>query len=47
MKYRAVIQKVEAWWIWWLIDIPSVNAQEKTYKELINSLKIGAEDMLS
>ena len=47
MKYRAVIQKVDDWWIGWLIDIPGVNAQEKTYSELINSLKIGAEDMFA
>ncbi|MBC8526405.1 MAG: type II toxin-antitoxin system HicB family antitoxin [Candidatus Cloacimonetes bacterium] len=47
MKYRAVIQKVDDWWIGWLIDIPGVNAQEKTYKKLIDSLKIGAEDMLA
>ena len=28
------------------MDLPGVNAQEKTKKELIESLKIGAEDML-
>jgi len=47
MKYRAVIKKTGEWWIGWLIDLPGVNAQEKTKKELIESLKIGAEDMLA
>ena len=47
MKYRAVIKKTGEWWIGWLIDLPGVNAQEKTKKELINSLKIGAEDILA
>ena len=35
------------WWIGWLIELPGVNAQEKTQEELLESLKIGAEDMLS
>ena len=46
MKYRAVAKKTGDWWIGWLIDLPGVNAQEKTYEELIESLKTGAEDML-
>jgi predicted RNase H-like HicB family nuclease len=45
MEYRAVVRKSGDWWIGWLVDLPGVNAQEKTRKELIESLKIGAEDM--
>jgi predicted RNase H-like HicB family nuclease len=47
MEYRAVIKKTDGWWIGWLVDLPGVNAQEKTRKKLIESLKIGAEDLLS
>ena len=47
MKCRAVIKKVGDWWIGWLIDLPGVNAQEKTREELIESLKIGAQEMLA
>jgi len=47
MKFRAVIKKSGDWWIGWLVDLPGVNAQEKTKEELIDSLKIGAEDMLN
>ncbi|MBW2023530.1 MAG: type II toxin-antitoxin system HicB family antitoxin [Deltaproteobacteria bacterium] len=46
MKYRAVIKRTGEWWIGWLIDLPGVNAQEKTKAKLIESLRIGAEDML-
>jgi predicted RNase H-like HicB family nuclease len=46
MKYRALIKKSGEWWIGWLIDLPGVNAQEKTKVELIESLRFGAEDML-
>ena len=46
MKYRAVIKKTGDWWIGWLIDLPGVNAQEKTKAELTESLRIGAQEML-
>ena len=46
MKYRAVMKKVDNWWIGWLVDLPGVNAQEKTKSELTESLKIGAQEML-
>ncbi len=47
MKYRAIIKKSDGWWIGWLIDLPGVNAQEKTKAELVESLRIGTEDMLN
>jgi predicted RNase H-like HicB family nuclease len=46
MQYRAIIKKSGQWWIGWLIDLPGVNAQEKTKKELLESLKICAQEML-
>ena len=47
MKYRAVVKQSDSWWIGWLIDLPGVNAQEKTREDLIESLRIGAEEMLA
>lgn len=47
MKLRAIIKKTDNWWIGWLVDIPGVNAQEKTKEKLLESLRIGAEDMLT
>ena len=46
MKFRAVVKKSGGWWIGWLVDLPGVNAQERTREELLESLKIGAEDIL-
>jgi predicted RNase H-like HicB family nuclease len=46
VEFRAVVKKSDGWWIGWLIDLPGVNAQERTKEELLESLKIGAEDML-
>jgi len=47
MEFRAIIKKSEGWWIGWLLDLPGVNAQERTKDKLIESLRIGAEDLLS
>ncbi|QLA16422.1 type II toxin-antitoxin system HicB family antitoxin [Desulfolutivibrio sulfoxidireducens] len=47
MKYRAIIKKTDGWWIGWLVDLPGVNAQERTREELLESLRQGARDMLS
>ncbi len=47
MQYRAVIKKSDGWWIGWLVDLPGVNAQERSKEKLIESLRIGAEDMLN
>jgi predicted RNase H-like HicB family nuclease len=47
MKYRAVIKKSGNWWIGWIVDLPGVNAQEKTKTELLEALKIGAQEMLA
>lgn len=47
MKYRAMLKQVDGWWIGWLIDLPGVNAQEKTRGACLKSLQIGAQDMLS
>jgi predicted RNase H-like HicB family nuclease len=47
MKYRAIIKQSDGWWIGWLVDLPGVNAQEKTRAQLIESLRIGAMEMLA
>ena len=47
MKFRAEIKYKDGWWIGWLLDLPGVNAQERTREALIESLKVGAQDMLA
>ena len=47
MEFRAVIRKRGDWWLGWLVDLPGVNAQERSKEQLIESLRIGAEDMLN
>ncbi len=47
MKFRAIIKQTDDWWIGWLIDLPGVNAQERTREQVIESLRIGAEEMMA
>ena len=47
MKYRAIVKQSDGWWIGWLLDLPGVNAQERTREELVASLRTGAEEMLA
>jgi len=47
VEFRGVIKRSEDWWIGWLIDLPDVNPQERTKEQLIESLRIGAEDMMN
>ena len=47
MRYRAIIKNTGDWWIGWLIDLPGVNAQERTRAEAIESLKAGAQEMMA
>jgi predicted RNase H-like HicB family nuclease len=47
VQYRAIIKKSDGWWIGRLIDLPGVNAQEKTREKLLEYLKLCAEDMLN
>ena len=47
MQYRAVVKQSDGWWIGWLLDLPGVNAQEKTRETVIESLRIGAEEMFA
>ena len=46
MQFRALIKQTDGWWIGWLLDLPGVNAQELTRERLIESLQIGAKEML-
>ena len=37
--YTAIIQQSGDWWIGWIEEIPGVNCQERTRKELLDTLR--------
>jgi predicted RNase H-like HicB family nuclease len=44
--YTAVTKKDGTWWIGWIEEIPGVNCQERTRKELLESLKTTLKEAL-
>ncbi|MFA5865912.1 MAG: type II toxin-antitoxin system HicB family antitoxin [Phycisphaerae bacterium] len=39
-EYTAVVKKVDDWWIGWIEEVPGVNCQERTRKELLQTLRV-------
>lgn len=44
--YTALLQQRGKWWIGRIQEIPSVNCQERTRDELLDTLKITLSEML-
>lgn len=38
--YTAVVKKSGSWWIGWVEEVPGVNCQEASKKELMESLQV-------
>ena len=45
-QYTAVVKQEEDWWIGWIEEVPGVNCQERTYDELMESLKVTLKEAL-
>ena len=44
--YTAIIKQDGDWWIGWIEEVPGVNCQERSRKELIQSLKVTLKEAL-
>jgi len=44
--YTAVTKGANDWWIGWIEEVPGVNCQERTHKELMETLKITLKEAL-
>jgi predicted RNase H-like HicB family nuclease len=44
--YTAVIKKSGEWWIGWIEEVPGVNCQESSKKELLPSLQATLREAL-
>ncbi len=45
-EYTAVVKQEDDWWIGWIEEIPGVNCQERTHKELLDSLRITLREVI-
>lgn len=45
-RFTAVIKQDEGWWIGWVQEIPGVNSQGKTRRELMKNLRSALKEAL-
>ncbi|MBN2495668.1 MAG: type II toxin-antitoxin system HicB family antitoxin [Deltaproteobacteria bacterium] len=45
-SYTAITKQDGDWWIGWIEEIPGVNCQERSRRELLESLKIALREAL-
>ena len=46
MEYTAIIKQEDDWWFGWVEEVSGVNCQEKTYDELIDTLKVTLKEAI-
>ncbi len=44
--YTAITKRDGDWWIGWIEEVPGVNCQERTKKELLESLKVTLKEAI-
>lgn len=45
-QYTAIIKRESDWWIGWIEEVPGVNCQERSRKQLMESLKVTLKEAL-
>ena len=45
--YPAITKPVGEWWIGWVEEVPGVNCQERTRRELMVSLRVSLREILA
>jgi hypothetical protein len=45
-EYTAVIKQQGKWWVGWIEEVPGVNCQEYSKKELIETLRITLQEAI-
>ncbi|MGD0089841.1 MAG: type II toxin-antitoxin system HicB family antitoxin [Planctomycetota bacterium] len=44
--YTAITKRDGSWWIGWIEEVPGVNCQERTRKELLETLHVTLKEAL-
>ncbi len=44
--YTAAIQRDGKWWIGWIEEVPGVNAQARSRRELLSDLRVALKEAL-
>jgi predicted RNase H-like HicB family nuclease len=46
-EYKAIVQRDGKWWVGWIEEVPGVNSQGETRRELIGNLKSALREALA
>jgi predicted RNase H-like HicB family nuclease len=46
-RFTAVIKEDEGWWIGWIEEVPGVNSQGRTRRELVKNLRSALKEALA
>ena len=46
IEYTAVVKQEGNWWIGWIEEVHGVNCQERTHKELMETLRLTLKEAL-
>ena len=45
-EYTAIVKRAGDWWIGWIEEVPGVNCQERSRRELLETLSITLSEAL-
>ena len=45
-EYTVVVKKENDFWVGWVEEVPGINCQEKTYKDLMETLEVTLKEAL-
>ena len=45
-EFTAIVKQENQWWIGWIEEVPGVNCQEGSHKELLESLRITLKEAI-
>jgi hypothetical protein len=45
-QYTAIIKQQDDWWIGWIEEVSGVNCQERSRKELVESLRVTLQEAI-
>ena len=45
-EYTVVVKQETDWWIGWVEEVHGINCQEKSYDELMETLKVTLQEAL-
>ncbi len=45
-EYTAIVKQHGNWWIGWIGEVPGINCQERSYQELLETLRITLQEAI-